>query len=137
MRPKSFINSISVYQKSLHPTSFWIGVSYHKITIFVYQKDDGINSASRALELVKEAVVIFKNAQVEPGILARSLYKRAQLLTCIVNAGRDKVSLKNFSSAWRPVRLPRRDYQVFLQLRILIGLYSSITVERDRKPKRY
>ena len=94
MRPKSFINSISVYQKSLHPTSFWIGVSYHKITIFVYQKDDGINSASRALELVKEAVVIFKNAQVEPGILARSLYKRAQLLTCIVNAGRDKVSLK-------------------------------------------
>ena len=71
-------------RKSLDPTSFWTGVSYHKMATLVYQRD-GINSASRALKLVEEAVAVFRNAQAEPGLLARSLYKRSQLLTCIAN----------------------------------------------------
>lgn len=62
----------------------------------VYQKN-GISSATRALELVEEAVAIFKNAQAEPGLLARSLYKRSQLLTCIANAGRDQGQLEDLS----------------------------------------
>ena len=95
---------------TLDPTSFWTGVSYHKMATLVYQKDD-INSATRALELLEKAVAIFKNAQAEPNLLARSLHKRSQLIG-IANAGRDQGQLENFSkhleaSAVAKAKLPR------------------------------
>ena len=83
-------------RKSLDPTSFWTGVSYHKMATLVYQKYC-ISSATRALELVEEAVAIFRNAQAEPGLLARSLYKRSQLRTCIANAGQHQSQLEKCS----------------------------------------
>ena len=83
-------------RKTLVPNSFWTGVSCHKIATLVYQKD-GISSARQALEIVEEAVAIFTNAQAEPGLLARSQYKRSQLLTCIANAGRDQDQLEEVS----------------------------------------
>ena len=110
-------DAIKLHQKcldirtTLDPTSFWTGVSYHKIATLIYQKD-GISSATRALALVEKAVAIFKNAQAEPGLLARSLHKRSQLLDCIANTGRDQGQPENLfqrleASAVAKEELPR------------------------------
>jgi len=74
-------------RRELDSTTYWLGVSCHKLAVLHHRKGQDVLTADTrkgqndiAVDLLREAVANFQQAQSEPGLLARSLFKLSSIL---------------------------------------------------------
>ncbi|CAL8577786.1 hypothetical protein XPA_003602 [Xanthoria parietina] len=74
-------------RRELKMTTYWLGVSCHKLAVLHHRKGQGVLAVDMrkeqndmAVDLLREAIANFKQAQSEPGLLARSLFRLSALL---------------------------------------------------------
>lgn len=88
-------------RRELNMTTYWLGVSCHKLAVLHHQKGQNALAADTrkeqndiAVDLLREAIINFKQAQSEPGLLARSLFRLSALLLEVEDDSEDEHAIQ-------------------------------------------